>query len=299
MPDAQFYDPKYECTFGTAMYNTTVKSFIDQRKFIDRAVAALEDMPLRRECEDALADSEPVVPETNDLMPFTVGSHPIKLSDDISVTFNSSGAIVGLTRGAGRMLASPEHPIGLFSYAKHSGAVLDHWGSTYGLAGCSTSCGHCAFSKCNYPASIKQSVWSGEISNAWSNAGFGEFVFNLTFGSTGKLDSPKFGAPAFSLLSVKVSAAASDPHAVQVEYDLSWFNKPSTRAAESLWFTVAPLGYSRDGWTMEKLGRWVDPLAVPINGSRTRHAVRTPSPYCSNRGCVTACAHDLSSSTSL
>jgi hypothetical protein len=276
MLDVQFYDPKYECTFGTAMYNTTVKSFIDQRKFIDRAVAALEDMPLRRECEHALADSEPVVPEMKDLMPFTVGPHAIVLLSNISVTFNGSGAIVGLTRGAGRRLASPEHPIGLFSYAKHSGAVLDHWGSTYGLEKCSTMCGNCAFSKCNYPASIKQAVWSAEINSAWSNAGSGVFVFNLTFGSTGELDSPRFGAPAFSLLTVKLSAATNDPHSVHIAYDLSWFDKPSTRAAESLWFTVAPLGYSRENWTMDKLGRWVDPLRVPINGSRTRHAVRTP-----------------------
>ena len=92
MLDMQFYDPKYECTFGTAMYNTTVKSFIDQRKFVDRAVAALEDMPLRQECEAALADSEPVVPETKDLMPFSIGhtEHPISLPGNISVTFNGA-----------------------------------------------------------------------------------------------------------------------------------------------------------------------------------------------------------------
>ena len=299
MSDTQFYDPKYECTFGTAMYNTTVKSFIDQRKFIDRAVAALEDMPLRVECEAALADAEPAVPEIKGLMPFTVGPHPIALSNDISVTFNGSGAIVGLTRSSGRKLASPDHPIGLFSYAKHSGAVLDHWGSTYGLAKCATMCGNCgaqsnpflqrvlmrlvgsdtllwlaAFSKCNYPASIKQAVWSAEVTSAWSDTNSGLFVFNVTFGSTGVLDSPKFGAPTVSMLTVKVSAAANDPHAVQVSYDLSWFGKPATRSAESLWFTVAPLDYPREGWTMEKLGRWVDPLRVPINGSRTRHAVR-------------------------
>lgn len=262
------------------MYNTTVKSFVDQRQFIDRAVAALEDMPLRVECEAALADAEPAVPEITDLMPFTVGPHPIVLSNDISVTFNGSGAIVGLTRSSGRKLASPEHPIGLFSYAKHSGAVLDHWGSTYGLAQCATTCGHCAFSKCNYPASIKQAVWSAVVTSAWSDTDSGLFVFNLTFGSTGVLDSPRFGAPTFSLLTVKVSAAANDPHAVQVSYDLSWFGKPATRAAESLWFTVAPLDYPREGWSMEKLGRWVDPLRVPINGSRTRHAVRIAIPPC-------------------
>eukprot|EP01052_Picozoa_sp_SAG31_P013137 SAG31_NODE_784_length_12112_cov_10.538666_13_plen_369_part_00 len=272
--DKQFYDPKYECTFDTQMYNTTVKSFVDQRRFIDRAVAALEDMPLRKECEAALVDSEPMIPVVSALASFIVGPHPITLAHGIEVTFNASGAIVGLSRNGGRAIASTDFPIGLYSYAKHSGAVLDRWGSTYGLEACSTGCGHCSFSKCNYPTFIKQGVWSAKVASAWSNVDSGLFVFNLTFGSTGQLDSPKFGAPAFSMLTVKVSAPSDDPHAVQIEYDLSWFGKPATRAAESLWFTVSPRGYSREGWTMDKLGRWVDPLWVPVNGSRTRHAVR-------------------------
>eukprot|EP00040_Diaphanoeca_grandis_P022348 m.119825 g.119825 ORF g.119825 m.119825 type:complete len:974 (-) comp28768_c0_seq1:249-3170(-) len=271
--DAQFYNPKYACTFGTTEYNVTVKSFLDQRQFVDRAVAALGALPLRSECEDALNQSKPEVPSLSGLNPFTLTTSPIEVGGGINVTFNTSGAIVGLTRNGGRELASASNPIGLFSYAKHSGAVLDHWGSTYGLEQCSTSCGHCSFSKCGYPDHIVQAVTAAIVTGAWASVTRDKFVFNLTFGSSGVLDSPKFGAPPFAYLSVVITASTTDTTSVELAYDLSWFNKPATRAAESMWFTVSPLGYAQTGWTMEKLGRWVDPLNVPVNGSRTRHAV--------------------------
>lgn len=158
-------------------------------------------------------------------------------------------------------------------YAKHSGAVLDHWGATYGLSQCATSCGHCSFSKCNYPKTIRQAVTVATVTTAWANVSRGIFVFNLTFGSTAVHDSPLFGAPMYSFLKVTVTADPNSKTAIEIAYDLTWFAKPATRAAESLWFTVAPAGYPRQGWAMEKLGRWVDPLSVPVNGSRTRHAV--------------------------
>ena len=78
--DKQFYDPRYQCVAGSAMYNTTVKSFVDQRQFIDRAVAALADLqPLRDECEAALADSEPGVPSLTEMKRFALGQNPITI----------------------------------------------------------------------------------------------------------------------------------------------------------------------------------------------------------------------------
>eukprot|EP00035_Acanthoeca_spectabilis_P012198 m.217259 g.217259 ORF g.217259 m.217259 type:complete len:964 (-) comp15556_c0_seq3:239-3130(-) len=270
--DKQFYDPKYSCTPGSAEYNMTVKSYVDQRTFIDRAVAALADLPLRNLCESELANSEPKPLSTTDLEPFNI-QETVSLSGGIQIAFNKSGAILSLTRNGGRALAGPQNPLGLFSYAKHSGAVLDQWGATYGLENCAHSCGHCSFSKCGYPSSIEQAVTAATVTQAWYNATTGTFLFNVTFGSSGVLDSPLFGAPMHGYLKATVKATVNDASAIDIDHDLAWFEKPATRAAESLWFTVAPMGFPREGWTMDKLGRWVDPLSVPVNGSRTRHAV--------------------------
>lgn len=290
--DKQFYDPKYSCTPGSAEYNMTVKSYVDQRTFIDRAVAALADLPLRNLCESELANSEPKPLSTTNLEPFNI-QETVSLSGGIQIAFNKSGAILSLTRNGGRALAGPQNPLGLFSYvrcpdsialtdyshsanlryAKHSGAVLDQWGATYGLENCAHSCGHCSFSKCGYPSSIEQAVTAATVTQAWYNATTGTFLFNVTFGSSGVLDSPLFGAPMHGYLKATVKATVNDASAIDIDHDLAWFEKPATRAAESLWFTVAPMGFPREGWTMDKLGRWVDPLSVPVNGSRTRHAV--------------------------
>ena len=66
---------------------------------------------------------------------------------------------------------------------------------------------------------------------------------------------------------------------MELDYDLQWYNKPPTRMAESLWMTfapivkVAPSAAADADWRMDKLGRWVDPLATCTNGSKTVHAV--------------------------
>jgi hypothetical protein len=110
---------------------------VDQRLFVDRAVAALDDLqPLRAECEAALASTVPAVPILDGMASFTPNPDaPTMLANGVNVTFNASGAIVALVRGrvgagSGRQFADGTSPLGLFSYAKHSGAVLDHWGST-------------------------------------------------------------------------------------------------------------------------------------------------------------------------
>jgi hypothetical protein len=90
----------------------------------------------------------------------------------------------------------------------------------------------------------------------------------------------RYGAPPFAYLEVSFSSLSSSSSSsssspIDVSFDLSWFGKPPTRLAESLWLTVSPAGHPRTGWQMHKLGRWVDPLNVPVNGSVTRHAVWT------------------------
>lgn len=119
--DSQFYDPKYACTPGSSDFNITVKSFVDQRVFVDRAVVALADLPLRAQCEAALTSSDPVEPSLVGLTLFDMRL-PVALADGVAVTFNASGAIVGLVRTGGRELAGPTNPIGLFSYG--SGPAL-------------------------------------------------------------------------------------------------------------------------------------------------------------------------------
>merc|ERR1712157_8408 len=79
-----------------------------------------------------------------------------------------------------------------------------------------------------------------------------------------------YGPPAYAMLAVNISSSNAD---LLLDYDLSYWGKKATRMKESLWMTLAPLRSSREGWVMDKMGRWVDPLSVPVNGSRLLHGV--------------------------
>lgn len=50
--------------------------------------------------------------------------------------------------------------------------------------------------------------------------------------------------------------------------------------AESLWMTFAFADTQPQGWLVHKLGKWIDPLQVVVNGSQTMHAVDTGFQYC-------------------
>ena len=96
---------------------------------------------MRAAAEAALADAVPALPSTTGLHKFTAGGSPIKLGGGLSVAFNASGAITSLNSG-GVDHASATHPLGLLTYATHSDAELNKFGSTYGLSHCQFDCGH-------------------------------------------------------------------------------------------------------------------------------------------------------------
>lgn len=63
-----------------------------------------------------------------------------------------------------------------------------------------------------------------------------------------------------------------------VEIDLNLHNKTATRLAESGWMTFNPTldaSGEENVWRMDKVGMWVDPLNVVLNGSRSLHGIRT------------------------
>ena len=50
-----------------------------------------------------------------------------------------------------------------------------------------------------------------------------------------------------------------------------WFDKTSTRLAESLLFSFSTIPQPSAKWQMSKLGQIVDPMNVILNGSQYQH----------------------------
>jgi len=280
--NAQLDNPAYSCHPGAAQYNATVGSWTDQSDYIEAAVAALAGVePLHGDVVAALAASEPSAPTAAGMAPFDVASGPVATVGGALVQFNASGCITKLSGGGGQAWADTSHPLGLLRYATHSEAELAAFASAYTLEACRDACGNCAFSKCGLnKAGAESGHHVPTVAGAWADAAAGRFLFNLTWGAAAAELTGKYGAPLYATLEVTLAAVASSGGGsavvLNVTFDLQWWEKRSTRMAESVWMTFNPLvadGSGHEGWQMDKLDKWVDPLAVVTNGSKTMHAV--------------------------
>lgn len=79
------------------------------------------------------------------------------------------------------------------------------------------------------------------------------FYCKLFFPST--YNKSLYGVPAFAAINLTVLPASAKTTLI---CDLQFFGKPSTRMAEALWMTFAPLvpAASDMNWRMDKPGRW-------------------------------------------
>merc|ERR1712216_551414 len=252
---------------------------------------------LRPKLLEAIESREPMTPPPekpagNDWVPFDVindGTITIDVPhsrDPIAVVvgFNASGAITNLRVGNVTM-ADSDHPLALLVYRTHSEDELNQYGDQYCLDHCRADCGRCGFSKCGLDKSGAISSRNAPVvTSAWRRASSSSlvqsFFFNVSFAKSPALLS-KYGAPAFATLEVSIDVSAltlgvqpGDSNAVKMAIDLAWYGKQPTRMAESLWMIFAPqTGQGETGWRMDKLGRWVDPFSVAVNGSQTMHAI--------------------------
>ena len=298
--DNIFRSPFASCRVGGEAYNENVESWLDQSAFVDRAVRALQDLqPFRSNVEAAILESEPLskMPRwpTREMEPYIPGtSVQITLGGDTSsplvVTFNRSGALISLAQEGEHEAVAPvaaEYPLGLLSYRFHSQEELNLFAEEYTLRGCAAQCGNCGFSKCNisHDGAVSTRLFP-LVSESFYDASNGEFLFKLKFPCRDRSVSCR-SAPTLITQRVKIEIATQGISTRQVPrfsvaFDLQLWGKSPTRMAESIWFTFRPnvpsfgpdlVDGTRSLWRMDKLGRWVDPLSVAMNGSKTMHGV--------------------------
>jgi len=104
----------------------------------------------------------------------------------------------------------------------------------------------------------------------------------ITMARMPQLLNIEYGAPSQVWLHVKGGAKAD-----VLSLDVSLINKTATRFAEAAFVTFDPVqgsGGSGSGWAMDKLGRWISPLAVADGGSMGLSPVNTGILYSKGGG---------------
>jgi hypothetical protein len=224
------------------------------------------------------------------------------VSDDgtntVKLRVNAGGAIDHLVIGNVTICTpsstSPDakdHALGVLTYRTHSEEDLNEFGNAYCEGDCSSSCGRCGFGKCNMDCRYtdgkercglsRSSATPATVNHGWSrrlNSTIEEFWFVSTFENMDALLRDEYGPPEYTVTKFVVDATnlSSEKGELVLHYDLTWYRKPETRMAESIWFSFAPLVDElpeNDGWRMHKLGKWIDPMNVAVNGSRAIHNI--------------------------
>ncbi|KAJ8302871.1 hypothetical protein KUTeg_019267 [Tegillarca granosa] len=84
-----------------------------------------------------------------------------------------------------------------------------------------------------------------------------------------------YGAPRMIFIKYDVTnttfRGVTEP---KIDVELQWFKKPPTRLPEAIYYKFKPVQNSGgSSWMIHKLGQWIDPLNVIMNGSQRLHAI--------------------------
>lgn len=259
-------------------YSAFEESWAEQRRYLDRAVAALA--PQRREqAERALAALRPpaeadAAPAEADGKPVAAGM-PIAAGQEIhlgryTIRLGDDGAIISLVDEQGAQWAGPDHRLGAYRYQTFDERDEARWLAQYcrdldatgfwaipdqskpGLHIAGTACAAQEFSPHLVAASL------------YRQSGADLLQVRLVMPEAA---SERWGAPRRLRLSYRVR---HDERRIGIELDV--LDREASRLPEASWFGFRPLGVDGD-WRMDILGIAVDPRRVVSRGNRSLHAV--------------------------
>lgn len=248
-------------------YSGYEASWVEQRNYIDRAIAALA-APLEQEARDAIARFE-ATPEALPLV--AVDPSATYRLGMFSTRFGANGAIVSLIDDSGREWASVDHPIGAF------------WHETFG--------------DLDYQGWFDDYCRDLDVNGDWAVPDFGKPGFEATVPSPARgrrtprvksfkigsedecdvaqlrLELPEDATALYGAPATVVARFRFDRERQRIEIRLHLGGRVAARLPEASWLTINPIVAEPSSWQMFKLGTQLSPLHVVENGNRNLHSV--------------------------
>lgn len=244
-------------------YQKMITSWAEKRRNIDDAVLGLP-APMKAQAVARLARLKPVVPATEGLNVFRA-SRELETEHFVVALDEKTGAIRKLrSKSDGRELATPEHPLALFSYQTFSADDYGKFMDSY-----VTSKADWApqdFGKPNIEHfGARSRTWTPVLVNCWSSADGGKLLARL------RIEDPaaeKSGVTAWPKTMYLELVFPKEQPVVKIAYYC--FGKIANRLPEAMWLTFQPDGA---GLMLDKSDYTVDPFAVVPGGNRHMHAL--------------------------
>lgn len=267
--DYDHYKPRdLAQVLGRPGYRAITTSWAEKRQDIDEAVANLP-ASLRSEAAARLHSLKPESPSARGLKPQRPELEFATRHFAVSID-PGTGALSGLReKQTGRVWASAENPLAVFSYQTFAKEDFDHFISSY-----IHSTEDWAFKDFGKPGIDR----FGARSHNWTPklvhlaAGTADNTFRL-LAELRVVDqgTEKTGTVAWPRkMYLELIFPDAEP---TVQINFSWFGKVANRLPEAAWLSFFPPTGNWENWTIEKTDQLVSPFGVVRGGNRHMHAV--------------------------
>ncbi len=239
-------------------YSVIERSWAEQREYISKALSALEGGH-KAQAEQALSELRPEIP-----LAFEANGKSEIACGDLTLKINCKGGIESLKRDGKEIIRANEEA--LITYRSFGNKDYDFWLTHYSRDLHETAVWALGdFARPNlkifegkYPSG--RFDYKAEKIAAEGN----KVIVNLT---CDRVLREELGAPGL----IQVVYTLSDD---RLYVDVSWFNKDANRLTEAIYLNLFP---NSDNVLLKKLGSYVKPEEVTLNGSRNLHAVQSVS----------------------
>ena len=273
--DFDHYTPKdLAAMLDTKNYKVVQFSWEEKRKDLFDAIATLP-ASLRTQANGCIQALSSNWPEGTPPEPVQA-ENEIETKHFVTSIDRATGAIIRLhSKKTGREWASPNHPLGLFSYQTLSKNDYDSFIKSYVTT--DESWAFKDFGKPNIDHfGARSSVWLPTLKGfQHTHTTTGDLLLSqLEIVDSDSLQSGRVAWPHKMYLEILLLDAQPT-----IEINFSWYGKPANRLPEALWLTFQPYGTTTQGWALDKLGQSVSPTDIVPGGNRHMHAVSTGLTY--------------------
>eukprot|EP00756_Hemistasia_phaeocysticola_P027509 Hpha_TRINITY_DN16121_c1_g8::TRINITY_DN16121_c1_g8_i1::g.4195::m.4195 len=233
----------------------------EHRKWLDYALEALQDHPVRAAIEREIAEADfegaPSIAGLKLVDPNTT----IKYGDT-AFRFNGAGSMDYLSLN-GTVLASTNSSLLQFVYSSYTDTDFDEMAKSYqGPTG-----DGCGYNKPNMDKAGRptRADYTPELKGLWVSADQRTSVLQLVMPS---MAVEYYGAAPVTWVNVTVSGST-------LEVDVRFMNKTMTRLAEAMHINFSPVNSAGWKWAVDKMGTMVDPHDTIDNGNPKQHGIWT------------------------
>lgn len=268
--DRRFKKSEFQKARREEPYLRMEESWREQRAYVSAALGALRGTRLERQARAAV---DAVAPNQGPAAEGWQRIRPGAILSTSSFDAEWDAATGALTRlrsvQNGRNWADATHPIGALQYEIFSAADYEQKWKFYNQR-------HEKHRDWSVPDFLKPGLESAvSEARAWkpvlkrlemreSSDGV-EVRATLTFPTEA---TRQHGCPRRAEIVYAFDAAAP-----RLRMIVRWFEKPATRVPEALWLAITPKLRREGVWRLRKIGSWIDPRDVVLDGNRTLHAV--------------------------